>query len=112
MRSFAVIALMACLASALPEDIKPRRVSKDAPCRIRPEVVPEDKIITPLKALSSVPDQWLWNDVDGVSMLTNIRNQHIPQYCGSCWAHAATSAISDRIKVARKAAWPDINISP
>jgi cathepsin X len=59
-----------------------------------------------------LPDNWIWNNIDGVNYLTNLKNQHIPQYCGSCWAQAATSAISDRIKIARKAQWPDINISP
>ena len=38
--------------------------------------------------------------------------QHIPQYCGSCWAQAASSSLSDRIKIAREAAWPDIVIAP
>jgi cathepsin X len=58
------------------------------------------------------PTQKLWNDVDGTNYLTNVFNQHIPSYCGSCWAHAATSVLSDRIKIARNAAWPDVNISP
>ena len=58
------------------------------------------------------PPEWFWGDVGGKNFLTQTKNQHIPQYCGSCWAQAATSSLSDRIKIARKAAWPDINISP
>ena len=65
-----------------------------------------------LEHVADVPDQFLWNNVEGVNYLTNIWNQHLPTYCGSCWAHAATSSFSDRIKIARQAAWPDINISP
>merc|ERR1711971_1186766 len=58
------------------------------------------------------PPSFHWGEVDGVNYLTQAKNQHIPQYCGSCWAQAATSSLSDRIKIARKAAWPDINIAP
>lgn len=58
-----------------------------------------------------IPDEWNWNDVDGKSCLTHQLNQHIPQYCGSCWAHAALSSLADRIKIARNCEGDDINLS-
>ncbi len=49
--------------------------------------------------------------MSGVNYLTKSLNQHIPVYCGSCWAHGAMSSMADRMKIIRKAAWPDINLS-
>jgi len=83
------------------------------PCRKSTPNVPKPGFQRqPLEPVKDLPEQWIWNDVNDVNYLTNLRNQHVPSYCGSCWAHAATSAMSDRIKIARKAAFPDINIAP
>ncbi len=59
-----------------------------------------------------MPNNFWWGNVNGTDYLTYIRNQNIPIYCGACWAFASTSALSDRIKIARKAQWSDVNLSP
>jgi cathepsin X len=69
---------------------------------------PYDNLLT----TASLPESFSWAKTpDGKSMLTKMLNQHIPQYCGSCWAHGAVSALSDRIKIARKGQSPDVNLA-
>ena len=52
--------------------------------------------VTPLKDLPSSLDYRTQG------LMTEDLNQHIPTYCGSCWAHAAFSSIADRMKIASK----------
>jgi len=47
-----------------------------------------------------LPVAFSWSNASGVDYLTPVRNQHIPRYCGSCWAYAATSTLADRWNIA------------
>lgn len=58
-----------------------------------------------------LPNNFDWGNVNGVNYLTKNLNQHIPQYCGSCWAHGALSSLADRVKIARNSSHPDINLA-
>jgi len=58
-----------------------------------------------------LPSDFTWGDKDDMSYLTHSLNQHIPQYCGSCWAHGAMSSLADRIKIARGGKGEEINLS-
>ena len=61
--------------------------------------------------LASLPREFDWRNVEGVNYVTTNLNQHYPQYCGSCWLHAGISTLNDRLKIVRKAQFPEINLA-
>ena len=61
--------------------------------------------------LRDLPKQFDWRNVDGVNYAAPVRNQHIPVWCGSCWAHGTLHTIGDRVNIMRKNAFPPTVLS-
>ena len=72
-------------------------------------------ILNPLPAdsvnASDIPADWDWRNVSCINYVTSNLNQHIPRYCGSCWLHAGIATLNDRLKIARRAKWPEVNLA-
>ena len=84
-------------------------------CVDRSRAVNKQHVVSPLPhtylKANDLPASYDIRNVDGVNYATWNRNQHIPVWCGSCWAQGSTAALSDRINIMRKGKWPAVNLA-
>ena len=86
-----------------------------------PDFIAKEVIINPVpysKLNTQLPLNFSWSTAgpNNGSLITPVRNQFLPNPCGSCWAVAATGALSDRLKISTykktNIVPVDINLTP
>lgn len=61
--------------------------------------------------VSALPAQFDIRSLRGEDLSTPVRTQNSPQFCNACWAQAAVGALSDRLQLQSRGAWPMIELS-
>lgn len=86
------------------------------PCYIRDEEPVKPRVLSPLPSetllSSDLPKSWDIRNVSGVNYMTQMRQQHLPVYCGGCYSVAPASSLNDRISLLRRGQWPEVVLSP
>lgn len=111
MQSFAVVLGVLLLAAPLISAGDYRgRPHKEAP----EDWLSYNPSPSPLLEAGRLPKSFNWCNLPsfpGENMCTTAWNQHIPIYCGSCWAHGTLSMVQDRLKIKKKGKGPDVMLS-
>ena len=83
--SVLLVAFVGVVAAARPNEI----ISFEEATKNMGMELPKEHIVSSIehhsRSKDELPASFTWKDIDGVNMVTRMRNQHIPTYCGSCW---------------------------
>eukprot|EP01035_Chromulina_nebulosa_P039267 gene39267-53087_t len=84
-------------------------------CYVEPKENVDEIIISPRPheylSVSQLPGSFDWRNINGTNYCSKVLTQMAPSVCGSCWAEAATGALSDRFTIATKGRLR-INLAP